>query len=760
MIGKSNFAYKKKETFNLKQEIFKYTKNWRWFILSIILFVTAAFFYARYNPTVYETTARVRVINQKVNEIELPGNLNSLFEDSKVNLENEVEIIKSYRILEQVSEKLDLNVRYYNVTKVKSEQVWNLPIKVIELDSLMPLPTSGVYIIDILEKGYLITDALKKQWKVPFHNIDIPFNDLPFLLKVDKANFKNLTYKKIKVRFFSIREATLRLLSGIRVERLGKYSEILKLSVRNESSQKSEAILNQIIKQFNEDGVNDRRLIFQRTIDFVDERFEYLTKELDSIENTKKQFKENNNLSDINLDIEHTLSDKSVSNSERVELETQLEVAKILRNTLANKESTKLLPVDVGLGISGINDQIILFNKNILEFRKIKTSAGSNNPIVVNLKKDINNLRNNILASVVAYQRKSQSALKNIKNVDRNNTGFFRAIPKKEKVLREIEREQSIKENLFIFLLQRREEAAINLVITAPTVKVVDYAITNLIPVSEGAKKVYLKAFIAGIVVPFIILYLIFFVDTKIHTREDVLANIETNKVIGEIPYSYDKKLFNGKTDNSSLAEGFRILRTNINYLIKNLPKKESANVLMVTSSKEDEGKTFCAINLAISYAVLNKKVLLIDTNFRNPKIQSHLKTIRDKQEGLSNYLQEDLESYKDLISSFSIGKTILHILTTGLLPSAPAELLSNGKLESLINSVKNEYDYIVLDTSCTSLVTDTLVISETADITLNIIKSDFTNKKDIKLSEELIVSQKLKNVSYVLNGVTPNTLF
>ena len=251
----------------------------------------------------------------------------------------------------------------------------------------------------------------------------------------------------------------------------------------------------------------------------------------------------------------------------------------------------------------------------------MKISGGANNPLVKNLEQEINDLKGNIFTSVVSYQKKTETALKKIKLVDTKNKGFFRALPNKEKILREIEREQTIKENLFIFLLQRREEAAINLVITAPTLKVVDYATTNLIPVSESPKMVYVKAFIAGLVLPFIILYLVFFVDTRIQSKEDIYANIKSSQVIGDIPVSLNKRLFSGKNDDSELAEGFRMLRTNVNYFFKTYRKSHPSKVIMVTSSKENEGKTFCALNLAISYAVLNKKVLLIDTNFRNSSV-------------------------------------------------------------------------------------------------------------------------------------------
>ena len=657
--------HKKKETFNLKKELFKYTKRWKWFLLCIVLFITAAFYSARHSPVIFETTARIKIINQKLNEIELPGNLNSLFDDFKVNQENEVEIIKSYRILEKVVENLSLNIRYYAVSKIKSGQVWGLPFKAHVKDSLTPLPEMGEYFVDFLENGYSISDVHLKSWKIQYDQIDSLSQGVPFLIKFDGLNdVSSVINKKFKVRFFNKKEATLRLLSGLRIEQIGKNSEILKLSIRNESSAKSEAVLNEIIEQFNQDGIKDRRLIFQRTIDFVDERFEFLTIELDSIESRKKTFKEQNSLTDIGLDTEHNLSDKSNSNSGKVNLETQLEVARIIKKSLIDKRNLKLLPANVGLGISGINDQIILYNRKLLEFKKMKISGGSNNPVVINLKNNIDNIRHNILSSVIAYQKKSETALRNIKKVDVSNKGFFKAIPKKEKILREIEREQSIKENLFIFLLQRREEAAINLVITAPTVKVVDYAITNLIPVSESSKMLYVKAFIGGLVVPFVVFYLLFFIDTRVYSKEDIYANINNSQVIGRVPYSFKSKIFNGLNDGSYLAENFRTLRTNINYLLKEQVLKNSAAVIMVTSTKNKEGKTYCAANLAVAYASLGKKVLLIEADFRNPNVDSYVSNYNEK--GLTNYLNGEEDNLKNLIAKNTKGETDFDVLFSG----------------------------------------------------------------------------------------------
>ncbi|NMH87641.1 polysaccharide biosynthesis tyrosine autokinase [Flavivirga algicola] len=752
-----------KDTFNIKEEFKKYARNWLWFVVTIFLFLLIAFFYLKYATVNYETVGKVKILDDSSKAIELPGDISSLFESSKVNLENEIEVIKSHLLLERVTKSLNLNVTYFEEGNIKSKELWNTPFKVFAIDSINKLPENKNYTIQIVSDGYNILESETKAWQLNEHDIDSAYRDLPFLIKsVSPSLIKRHLGKTYTVKFSSIRKATIWLSSSLKVSQIGKNSDILSLSIIGDSNLKSEMIINEVINQFNLDGILDRQLVSQRTIDFVDDRFAYLTKELDSIENGKRGFKQKNSLSDIRLDTEYTIVNKTNTFNEVLRLETQLEIATLLKETLNDQETFGLLPANIGLENAGINGLINDYNVEANYRNKVIHNAGINNPIIQSLETKLTRLKANILKSVIAYEKQTGTALKRARRVNNKTKGLFSGIPQKEKILRSIERQQTIKETLYILLLEKREEAAINLAITSPSIKVVDYAITKPKPVSPKKSNTYFVALSLGLIIPFIFFYIIFFIDSKVHTKEDILAKNGSIPITGEIPFSKEIKLIKGTYDRSILSEAYRVLRTNIDHLLKGHGLVEQdglGKVVYITSTIKGEGKTFTAANLALSYLGLNKKVLLIGADFRNPQIH-HCFNLSRTDAGLSNYLNEETLNYEDLVINLKVKDTRLDILLSGNVPPSPAALLSNSRFEKLLDKLKREYDYIVVDTAPTILVTDTMLIAPYANTTLYVVRSRFTDKKLLSYSNELIETNKLVNVSYLINGLIPSRLY
>ena len=330
-------------------------------------------------------------------------------------------------------------------------------------------------------------------------------------------------------------------------------------------------------------------------------------------------------------------------------------------------------------------------------------------------------------------------------------------IPEQERLFKAIDRQQKIKESLYLLLLQKREEAAINLAITEPSIKVVENALSGVKPISPKSTIVYAGALLAGLLIPFGVLYLIFMLDTKLHSKEDIVDLTSKIPVIGEIPDLKKKKdlIFNDPNDRSPLAESFRILSSNVDYI---LPVKdgEKGKVIYCTSTIKGEGKTYVSLNLSLALSSINKKVLLIGADLRNPQIHTHIS--EDKQKpGLSNYLHDVDYNWKDaLISGFE--KHPNHrIILSGSIPPNPAHLLTNGRFKKLIEEAREEFDYVVVDTAPTILVTDTMLISQLADATIYIARANYTEKNLLKFSKELSESGKLKNMAYVINSVGAN---
>jgi len=744
------------EISTVKENIFKYLKKWGWFLVTLVISLALAFLYLKYSPLIYQTTAEIKILDENSRSIEFSDELSSIFENSKINLENEIETIKSFRLLEKVVRNLELTTTYSVEDKTSTKEIWNPPFRLLSLNSNNKLLN---YTVQITKKGYKISHD-RNTWEIDSHNLNTINNSFPFFINaIDSLGVKKNIGKIYHVAINPIYQATTALSKNLHINRVGKKSDILSLSLKNKDYIKSESILNEIIEQFNQDGINDRQLISQRIIDFVDDRFVYLVRELDSIEAIKKNYKQRNQLSYIKVDTEYTIKKKSIAEEEVLRIDTQLALAQLLKKTLNKKLIYSLLPNNIGLENVGINEQINQYNKNIHTREKILTSAGINNPTSLLLTSQLNKFKKNILNSVNAYEMQLSVALSNTKKITQKTNTLFYNIPKKEKTLRSIERQQNIKESLYILLLQKREEATVNLAITEPSIKVIDYAITNFKPISPKPKNIYLGAIMLGLLIPFVSLYIYFLLDTKVSTKKDVITNIGNVPFLGEIPLITQKKIFQGSNDTSILSEAFRILRTNIDHKL-GLNTTGEGKLIYTASSIKGEGKTFIALNLALAYITLNKKVLLVGADFRNPQLHAYTDNVSMNCLGLSTYLNDPESDWKEYVHSDVFKDFDLKILFSGAVPPTPAELLSNNRFELMINEAKTKFDYVIVDTAPIALVTDTLLISKYADIILYTIRSKYTEKNLLNYSQELHQNARLNNMVYVLNGVNFSTSY
>ncbi len=736
-------------------EISKYLRYWYWFVLSAVVFMLCAKVYLRYTPNSYQSAAKIKILDNSTNSFKMPTDAISLFAKSKLNLENEVEVIKSHRIMEMVVQKLNLTNAYTQTGYVKSTELWqDRPFDVEWIVDDNTLTSKNVQLsIKLKDNGYMLSQTDEK---VEVKQFGIVYKlDKEISYKITKNQNYNSSIDATNDYGFLLltpAAAVAQLVGQIGVENIGKQSEILDLIITGTNKDKSEAILNTLLDQFDWDGIRDRQLISQRTIDFVNERFVNLTRELDSIETGKEAYKRTNELSYLEADAEISAKIKTESDAEVFEVETQVELSKLLAKTLKSEKKISLLPANIGVTNSQINNLIEQYNALVLEREKGLLSAGEKNPITLAATQKIQELQQNILASVAAYQNQLGVTLAKYNTLKSQNRSLYSTIPAKEKMLRSIERQQKIKETLYLLLLQKREEAAINKAITAPSIKVVDYAISGNAPVSPKRQIVFLASLLLGLLLPFGILYLYFLLDNKIHSKQDIERVVPETPVIAEIPNIKGDQMYVTDNDRSILAESFRILRTNINYVMPFKPTGEG-QIVYVTSTIKGEGKTFTSVNLALILASMQKKVLLLGSDLRNPQLHKFLNLERE-QKGVSGYLYDTSINWKSLVLERKLGSSHLDVILAGSIPPNPAELLSNGRFELLLSEVKQEYDYVIVDCAPTILVTDTLLISQLADVTLYLTRAGFTEIRLLQFSKELKQLHKLKNMSYVLNNV------
>ncbi len=734
------------DSFDILKEFFKYFFFWKYFLLSIIICFFIAFLVNRYTPRVFSTTAKIQILDKKQNNLEMPS-AEDLFSNSKINLENEIEVIKSASILNNVVKNLKLNLYVEGVGEIMTSRVLDYPFKVktkfIQADSI----TDFSYNLSIDENNLEIINLFNNQ-KYVFNDLQTKGlkHDLPF----DISNIKKEEWieNSYNVNYINSSSLISQLKSDIIVSQVGKYSDIISLTFNNSNSKYARSILNELIDVFNNDGIRDRQLIHKRTIDFVNDRYEYLAEELESIELDKQSYKVSNNIVDIVANSDISLKRNLKSDETLFANENQIYLVNNLLNELSAL-NFKLLPSNIGLENIEVNSLISSYNDLFLEKQKLSTSAGPNNPYVKQLNNSILQVRENIIFSLDSYL--SQLKIINDKLNEESNLiqSNVANIPFQEKNLRSIERNQQIKEALYLFLLQKGEEAQVSFAVTEPSIKVVEYAISNKKPISPKSQIIYLGSIIISLLIPFLTLYLIFLFDNKIHSRED-FEKYSLN-VLGEIPFidlAESEKVFKNPDDRSIISESFRMLMSNVRYLQKNDSK---SNVILVTSSIKGEGKTLNALNLALSFSSVGKKVLLIGCDLRNPQLHKYFNFDKNVS-GLVDFLVDNKNEWKkNIINPFDLQS--LDVLLSGPLPPNPLNLINNGNIDILLKDARQTYDYIIIDSAPTLLVADTQSLINKSDVLIFLTRCNITDKEVLSHIQK-ISDEAEPNVGVVLNGV------
>lgn len=750
------------EELTLKEQLQLYLRYWPWFVVTVILTVLLAFLYLRYSNNSYQSQATILIKDSKNSELsELAA-----FEDlglgnvglSKSEFENEIEILKSKRLTRQVVEELDLNVTYYREGNIKTSELFNespLTVKILRGQDTLSQPVdlwlwpknSNAFDLRVGEDGIKNTYNFGDKISLEFAEITV----IPRPREM-KAYLQDDPFT-IKVTVRSLEDAVLATRTDINVQAINKNSSVIELTTASGVKGKSETILNSLISAYNADATLDKKLVSKNTAEFIDQRLALISQELDSVEQNKVTFKEEKSVTNIETEGQLFLENASEFNKRQLEVETQKEVLNTMISYLKEK-NTKLLPTNLGLEEEGVSVLVQNYNELILERGRLMTSATPENPTVVNLTNQIDQLRENVLQSLNQLRKTILITQKDLDAQQGRISGKISAIPGIERLYRDIERQQGIKESLYLYLLQKREETAISLAVTTPKAKIVDSAYSLKEPISPKPKIVYLGSLIAGMLIPFLIIYTRNLLDTKIHNRQDIEKQLPQIPILGELPQLEAKEKETIKlNDRSVLAESFRILRTNLSYLLK-AQKRADAKVLYVTSTIKGEGKTFAAFNLALSLNSTGRSVLIIGADVRNPQLHRYINK-SETTKGLSEYLYDDKVTIDSITNDLEINRHHMKIILSGRIPPNPAELLMSDRYGLLIERVREMYDFIIVDTAPTMLVTDTLLISQHADLTLYIARAEYTDKKLLNYPKELYNDKRLTNMAFVVNNVS-----
>lgn len=749
----------KEEKIDYREVFFKYLIRWPWFVVSVVLFLGIAVLYLRYTTPVYNISASVIIKDDKKGGSN--GGMSALEDfgliSSSKNIDNEIEIIRSKSLIKDVVTELNLHISYWRKGNIHSVETYPLsPIRVdLATKEAAKLKDPLSIELSVLPGGKVVVQTTidEKPYTAHFDQLPAALPTSAGILHFSQGNDSTAVTEPLlfTVTVASPLQVAKAYTQALTVEPSSKTTSIALLSLQNTNKQRGEDFINKLIDVYNRDANDDKNEVAEKTAQFINDRILLINQELGHTEQELETFKRNAGLTDLSSDAQLTLTTFSEYDKKRVENETQINLIGYLSDYLAaNKEATNIvLPANVGLTDTSLSAMINQYNERVLECNRLLRNSSESNPAISRLQATLIDMKAGLRTTLNSVRKGlliTQSGLKQQSN--RFNRRISNA-PSQERQLVSISRQQEIKAGLYLMLLQKREENAITLAATTNNSKIIDDALADEVPISPKDNMIYLIALVLGISLPTAAIYVASLFQYKIEGRADV-EKITTVPIVGNVPVAanIEGSIAVHENQNDLMTETFRAIRTDIQFVLG-----EGKKVILVTSTTSGEGKTFVASNLAISFALLGKKVVIVGLDIRKPGLNKAF-SLSYKEIGITQYLAHPRST--DLMSLLQPSGITpnLTLLPGGTIPPNPTELLALDALVDAIELLKQRFDYVILDTAPVGMVTDTLLIGRVADASVYICRADYTQKMDYKLINELQKGNKLPHLCTIINGL------
>lgn len=772
-MNNENFMVNKFEEeesgFDIKAILTKLLIYWKWFVVSVVVCVACAFVYLRHATPVYRIQASVMINDNKKGSFQnqMMAIQDFGFMGTTASIDNEIEVLRSKSMIKRAV----LDKEFYKVYSIKGRVMGrviygkypvNLSISQEDLDNMQrgitleitqPDDSTSYMVTYEYEDLYGEVYEYKKKVSALPYVIESPVGQL--ILSKGEADYLTPDQTLYISVVPPIRMAKS-FLSNLSIEPTSKTTSVAYISLLDVNKARGVDFVNSLVAAYNRENNNDKNIVALKTAEFIEERLNKVEDELNATENAMAEFKRSSGLTNLTGDAQKVLEGNSEYEKKRVEINTQLNLVTYLREYVNDpKNKLQAIPVNVGLKETSLVTSINKYNEGVIERNRLLRTASESNPAVLDLTVSLDLMAQAVKTSVESLYESLTIQKRDVEKEANKYESKIGNAPTQEKVLEEYKRQQEVKAGLYLMLLQKREENSIALAATADNAKIIDAALANDLPVAPKKSMILLVALVLGCAIPVAVIYLMEILRYKIEGRND-LEKLTTVPILGDV--SVDHNLKKGQrgiavreNENNMMTETFRSIRTNLQFLLNGPEKK----VIQFTSTTSGEGKTFVSSNLAMSLALLGKKVILLGLDIRKPRL-AEMFGFADRTKGITTYLAGDAED-KDLLYRQIIPSGInanLDILPAGIVPPNPAELLSKENLDKAIEILKKKYDYILLDTAPVGLVTDTLIISRVSDACIYVCRADYTPKNDINMLNTLYAENKLPNLGLVLNGV------
>lgn len=746
----------KKDNIDLREIFETYIRHWKWLLLGVIISIALAFLYLKYATYQYQVYASILINDEETGD----GSYSelSVFQDlgllgvPKTTLDTEMGVLKSRSLMGKVVIDLGLNFSYYEKEDFKTKEIYqnNVPFKVNILlkDSLLyQLQTDFIVRIDNDSQFSLLDENKSTVKKGTFgERVIYDFGELI----VTPKDFGTMEPgQEIMVEIRPVEDVALEYATRLKIETDNVKSKLLIISLQDPVALKAEAVLDNLINHYNESANEYKRDIAKSADEFIKNRINDISGELASYDQGVESYKIDNKLSNMESETGIILTSNAAIENQIIDLTSKLKLVNYISDFM-DSNTDNLIPANLGMVDDITSNNAKNYNMLLLERNRLATGANAENPVIINLNEQLARIRTGILQSLNNYKSSLQITLSDARRQEGRLSSKIYDAPKEEREIKDIQRQQQIYETLYLYLLQKREENSISLAGTAPIAKIIDTAYGIKRPVSPKKIIVLIAAAILGLLIPIFIIFVRSLFDSKVHTIEELESTVDI-PILGDIPKSKDKnKIVISKLARTSIAESFRLLRTNIDHVLSD--NNEGQKVIFITSTIRGEGKTFVATNLASTYALLNKKVLLIGTDLRRPNVAASFGV---KQElGLSHYLSNTDVKLEDVI--LKIKDSNLDIIDAAIVAPNPSEILTSERFEEVISYAKDHYDYVIVDTSPVHVVTDTLLISHLADMFVYVVRANLLDERLLKIPQKLYANNRLPKMSLLLNGTNP----
>jgi capsular exopolysaccharide synthesis family protein len=734
--------------------------KWYWFAFSLFVALSLAAVYIMITPPVYTCTASLLIKdNNSKNGIDNTTAFTDLgLFKSNTNINNEILTFKSPLLMAEVVQRLQLNQNYTLIGNWKDKVLYNESPVAVLLDSMAEnqsfscsielLPENKIRFSNLSIDNVIVDFTADGTLSEPVFTPYGPIIIIPTAFYSDDYYHTVISFSKSKLK--SVAKAYL---SALEVALSNEAATIIDLTFRDVSTRRSEDVLNTLIAVYNENWVKDKNQIAVSTSQFIDERLNVIENELGGVDDNISQFKSRNLLPDVQAASNMYMMQSSENNAQIVKLNTQRSIVQYIRNSLKDPSvKDQLLPANMGLENMGVESQIREYNTMVLRRNSLLSNSSESNPLVVDLNQSLESVRKAIANSIDNLLITLDTQIKDVNRSEQRTNQRIASNPEQAKYLLSVERQQKIKEALYLFLLQKREENELSQAFTAYNTKIIVPPSGSSFPTAPRRKSIFLIAFAIGFFLPLVILFLLENMNTTVRGRKDL--EVLTIPFIGEIPLMRKKEykqnpqpdiVVQEKTKDY-MNEAFRVVRTNMDFM-KGLSEK--TKVIMTTSSNINSGKTFITTNLAISMAIKGQKVLVIDLDMRKASLS---KFIDSPKIGISNYLGNMVNNPPSIIVKGTIHPN-LDIIPVGTIPPNPAELLLDKRLADLLKLLCRQYDYIFLDCPPVEMVADAVIIEKVSDLTLFIIRTGLMDRRMLPEVEKYYENKTFKNMAVVLNG-------